>query len=100
MTSGVSEDAATASKNVVEDVSKGTGNIKFSPNNLPKDPQELVKNGWKDVTPEGMAKNTSSREYIDPETGMKVRFDPENREQMALKAKTIIMSIIQMALQK
>jgi len=54
---------------------KGTGKVNFSPSNLPKDPQELV-NGWKDVTPEGMAKNTASREYIDPSTGMKVRFDP------------------------
>ena len=49
----------------------GTGNIKFTPSNLPKDSKELVKNGWKDVTPAGMAKNTTSREYIDPETGMK-----------------------------
>ena len=55
---------------------EGAGNVKFSPNNLPKDPQELIKNGWKDVTPEGMAKNTTSREFIDPETGLKVRFDP------------------------
>ncbi|MDO7907659.1 WXG100 family type VII secretion target [Paenibacillus sp. JX-17] len=55
---------------------KGKGNVKFSPNNLPKDPQELIKNGWEDVTPKGMAKNTASREFIDPETGMKVRFDP------------------------
>ena len=35
----------------------------------------LIKNGWKGVTPEGMAKNTSSREYIEPETGIRVRFD-------------------------
>jgi len=43
---------------------------------MPKNPSDLVKNGWKDVTPEGMAKNTASREYLDPNTGMKVRFEP------------------------
>ncbi|WP_339274057.1 hypothetical protein MKY59_23680 [Paenibacillus sp. FSL W8-0426] len=55
---------------------KGTPKAKYTTNNLPKDPKELINNGWKDTTPEGMAKNTSSREYIDPVTGMKVRFDP------------------------
>ncbi|AVF25879.1 hypothetical protein ERICIV_01722 [Paenibacillus larvae subsp. larvae] len=54
----------------------GRGKFKFSNNNLPRDPGELIKSGWKDVTPEGMEKNTKSREYLDPETGMKVRFDP------------------------
>jgi len=60
----------------IKNIDKGTGKVKFSTNNLPKDPKELINNGWKDVTPEGMAKNTKSREIIDPETGMKVRFDP------------------------
>ncbi|WP_310552167.1 hypothetical protein [Paenibacillus glufosinatiresistens] len=61
----------------IEGGAEETGDVvKFSPNNLPKDPQELINNGWKDVTPTGMAKNTTSREFIDPETGMKVRFDP------------------------
>ncbi|WP_259392312.1 hypothetical protein [Paenibacillus thiaminolyticus] len=55
---------------------EGTPKAKYTTNNLPKDPKELINNGWKDTTPEGMAKNTSSREYIDPVTGMKVRFDP------------------------
>ncbi|WP_148500989.1 RHS repeat-associated core domain-containing protein [Paenibacillus rubinfantis] len=64
------------SKAPKSNAAQGTGKVKFSPNNLPKDPQEPIKNGWKDVTPEGMAKNTASREFIDPETGMKVRFDP------------------------
>lgn len=49
---------------------------KFGVGNMPKSPNKLVKNGWKDVTPDGMAKNTSSREYLDPNTGMKVRFEP------------------------
>ncbi|WJE54713.1 hypothetical protein QRE66_11055 [Bacillus cereus] len=50
--------------------------IKYSYNSLPKDPRELLNHGWKDITPEGMAKNTTSREFLDPDTGMKVRFDP------------------------
>ncbi|WP_235332168.1 WXG100 family type VII secretion target [Paenibacillus terrae] len=57
-------------------VTEGTGDSKLSTNNLPKDPKELMSSGWRDATPEGMAKNTQSREYIDPETGLKVRFDP------------------------
>jgi len=44
--------------------------------NLPKNPNELINKGWIDVTPEGMAKNTSSRELKNPSTGIKVRFDP------------------------
>lgn len=56
--------------------SEETEKLKFITSNLPKDPQELINVGWKDGTPPGMAKNTTSREYIDPETGLKVRFDP------------------------
>ncbi|CAG7648207.1 hypothetical protein PAESOLCIP111_05552 [Paenibacillus solanacearum] len=55
---------------------KGPGGMKFSFSNLPKNPNELLKNGWKDVTPDGMLKNTTSREYHDEVTGFKVRFDP------------------------
>ncbi|WP_153017166.1 hypothetical protein ACPVTF_02770 [Geobacillus icigianus] len=62
---------------------KGTGKAKFSTNNLPKDPEELINKGWKDVTPEGMA--TSSRELIDSEIGMKVRFDPRKLYICSLK---------------
>ena len=42
---------------------------------LPKNPSELIKKGWKDVTPEEMAKNTTSREFIDLQAGTKVRSD-------------------------
>ena len=55
---------------------KGSSSLKFGIGNMPKNPGQLVKNGWKDVTPEGMAKNTASREFLDPSTGMKVRFEP------------------------
>ena len=50
-------------------------NKRFKTNNLPKNPDELMKNGWEDVTPDGMAKNTTSREFINSKTGDKVRFD-------------------------
>ncbi|WP_139489615.1 RHS repeat domain-containing protein [Brevibacillus dissolubilis] len=51
--------------------------INFTYNNLPKDPNELIRNGWKDVTHPKMKVNTKMREYQNPETGMKVRFDPK-----------------------
>jgi hypothetical protein len=62
-------------------IGKGTGGVakgtsKFTYNNLPKNPKELLEDGWKDVTPDGMRKNTNSREYEDPRTGIRVRFDP------------------------
>jgi hypothetical protein len=44
--------------------------------NLPRDPNDLVKNGWTDVTDPRQAINTSSREFLSPNTGLKVRFDP------------------------
>ncbi len=43
--------------------------------NLPNNPTELGTE-WEDVTPEGMRKNTSSREYQNVKTGLRVRFDP------------------------
>ncbi|HEX3044153.1 MAG TPA: RHS repeat-associated core domain-containing protein [Bacillota bacterium] len=43
---------------------------------LPKNPNDLVAKGWKDVTPPGMKDNTGSREFVDPITGLKVRYDP------------------------
>jgi hypothetical protein len=64
-------------------IGKGTGGVakgtsKFTYNNLPKNPKELLEDGWKDITPDGMRKNTNSREYEDPRTGIRVRFDPGN----------------------
>ena len=49
---------------------------KYGPGNLPKDPEDLVRAGWKDVTDPRMRANTKSREFLDPATGQKVRFDP------------------------
>jgi hypothetical protein len=55
---------------------KGPGKAKFNFGNLPKNPNDLLKKGWKDVTPEGMRNFTDRREYIDEESGYRVRFDP------------------------
>ena len=43
--------------------------------NLPKNPNSLIKKGWKNITPEAMSKNTSSKMYTDLNTGIKIRFD-------------------------
>ena len=40
-----------------------------------KTPQQLVSSGWKDVTNPKMAVNTTSREFYDPKSGLKIRFD-------------------------
>jgi hypothetical protein len=43
--------------------------------NYPKNPDDLLQQGYKETTPEGMKNNTSSREFFNPETGDTVRFD-------------------------
>lgn len=37
--------------------------------------QQLLDNGWKDVTDPRMAANTTSRDLYNPETGLRIRFD-------------------------
>ena len=44
--------------------------------NLPRDPNQLLKQGWSDVTDPRMAGNIAAREYENLRLGMKVRFDP------------------------
>lgn len=41
---------------------------------LPKNPDKLLKSGWKEITPNGMAQNTSSRLFVNKD-GLHVRFD-------------------------
>ena len=43
---------------------------------LPKDPNELVKEGWQDTTHPELARKTNMREFTNPETGMKVAHHP------------------------
>lgn len=41
-----------------------------------KTPDQLLKEGWHDVTDPRKAQNTMSREYYNPETGVKISYDP------------------------
>ncbi len=41
-----------------------------------KTPDQLLKEGWQDVTDPRKAQNTMSREYYHPETGLKINYDP------------------------
>lgn len=45
-------------------------------NSLPKNPNKLLKMGWKDTTPTNMARNTTSKVYTN--NGLRVRFDKGN----------------------
>lgn len=40
-----------------------------------KSPQQLIEDGWEDITNPKMAANTNSREFYDPKSGLKIRFD-------------------------
>ena len=40
-----------------------------------KSPQQLIADGWEEVTNPKMAANTTSREFYDPKSGLKIRFD-------------------------
>jgi len=42
---------------------------------LPKNPKALEDAGWHDITHPDMRANTTSKEYHNPETGQRVRFD-------------------------
>ena len=43
--------------------------------NLPRNPSELLKKGWKDTTLVKMKENSSSQTFHDPKSGLDVRFD-------------------------
>ena len=59
-------------ENVVWGTKSGSDTIK---NIQSKTPQQLIAEGWEDITNPKMAANTSSREYYDPTSGLKIRFD-------------------------
>ena len=50
-------------------------NINNKIQSLPKNPNNLTKQGWKETTPPAMANKTSSRTFIDKNTGLNIRFD-------------------------
>ena len=67
-----------AEKLVGKDVrwSRGESGSGFVIKNIKsKSPQQLIADGWKDVTKPKMAANTTSREFYDPKSGLKIRFD-------------------------
>jgi hypothetical protein len=51
------------------------GSIGATISHLPKNPDTLLKMGWREITPSGMSAKTTSKMYEDPNTGLKVRFD-------------------------
>ncbi len=54
----------------------GASNLKSIINVLQNTPpQQLLEEGWVDITNPKMAANTTSREFLEPKTGLKVRFD-------------------------
>lgn len=46
---------------------------------LPKNPNNLTKQGWKETTPPSMASKTSSRTFTDKNAGLNIRFDKGNK---------------------
>lgn len=50
------------------------GDIVATASSLPSDPAVLMKNGWEDITPDGM-KGTGHTLLSDTNTGLRIRFD-------------------------
>ena len=42
---------------------------------LPENPNDLLRDGWEETTHSAQARNSNSREFTNPRTGEKVRFD-------------------------
>lgn len=59
--------------------------IKYTYRHLPKDPKDLVRNGWKDVTDDRNKGN--SKEFYNPKTKDKVRFDKGQRGKNGYRGK-------------
>lgn len=51
------------------------GHIVEVASSFPKNPNELLSNGWIEVTHPDAAKNSSSREFYESDTKLRVRFD-------------------------
>ncbi len=58
---------------------------KYSYKNLPKNPDDLVKNGWKDITDE--RNQSQSRDFYNPKTNDKVRFDKGQKGKSGFRGK-------------
>ena len=60
-------------KEVINVGESGSGSV--IKNIQSKSPQQLIEDGWEDITNPKMAANTNSREFYDPKSGLKIRFD-------------------------
>ena len=59
----------------VKDVGGESDSASVIKNIQSKSPQQLIEDGWEDITNPKMATNTNSREFYDPKSGLKIRFD-------------------------
>ena len=59
--------------NYSNEIESGSGSV--IKNIQSKSPQQLIEDGWEDITNPKMAANTNSREFYDPKSGLKIRFD-------------------------
>ena len=62
-------------KSLCQDQSGSKGSSDTINNIQSKLPQQLLEDGWEDVTDPKMSANTNSREFFDKKTGFKIRFD-------------------------
>ena len=70
---GVRGSKVKNSKKVAKKHKSGSGSV--IKNIQSKSPQQLIEDGWEDITNPKMAANTNSREFYDPKSGLKIRFD-------------------------
>ena len=54
---------------------------------LPRNPDKLLSHGWKEITRSEKQSNTTSRDFIEPKTGLKVLFDKGDPSAKGFKAK-------------
>lgn len=54
---------------------------------LPPNPNKLVKRGWIETTNPSQAENSSSRSFVEPKSGIKVRFDAGKEGSPGLRGK-------------
>lgn len=71
------EEAAKGAESAAEDAGKvvESGSNAVIKNIQSKSPQQLIEDGWEDITNPKMAANTNSREFYDPKSGLKIRYD-------------------------
>jgi len=54
---------------------------------LPKNPDTLLNQGWKETTSKAKKENTNSRDFIEPLTGLHISFDKGNSSAKGFKGK-------------